>query len=86
MALFHSLLQLQVQNQIDFSEFSVHERLICPHKKQNCKFGDLENVSSGIPVATRYRSDLDIIRPEYTHPSGYFGVRAGACIRQNTVL
>ena len=31
------------------------------------------------------RSDLDIISPEYRRPSGFFGVRAGACIRQNTV-
>ena len=28
---------------------------------------------------------LDLIRPEYKRPSGFFGVRAGACIRQNTV-
>ena len=40
-----------------------------------------ETSSSGIPEATQHRSDLDIIRPEYTHPSGYLGVRAGACIR-----
>ena len=44
-----------------------------------------ETASLGIPEAARHRSDLDIIRPEYTRPSGFFGVRAGACIRQNTV-
>ena len=26
---------------------------------------------------------LELIRPEYTRPSGYLGVRAGACIRMN---
>ena len=29
--------------------------------------------------------DLELIRPEYTCPSGYLGVRAGVCIRQNMV-
>ena len=44
-----------------------------------------ETASSGIPEAARHHSDLDLIIPEYTHPSGFFGVPAGACIRQNTV-
>ena len=44
-----------------------------------------ETASSGTSEAVRHRSGLDIIRPEYTHPSGFFGVRAGACIQQNTV-
>ena len=44
-----------------------------------------ETASSGIPEADQHRSDLDIIRPEYTRPSGFFGVHAGACIGQNTV-
>ena len=30
--------------------------------------------------------DLDLIIPEYKRPSGFFGVRANACIRQNTVF
>ena len=38
------------------------------------------------PEAIRHRSDLDIIRPEYKSPCGLFGVRAGACIRQHTVI
>ena len=44
-----------------------------------------ETASSGIPEDTRHRSDSDIIRPEYRRPSRFFGVRAGTCIRQNTV-
>ena len=49
------------------SELSAHECWICPS-------------SSGIPKAARHHSDLDIIGPEYTHPSGYLGVHAGACV------
>ena len=46
----------------------------------NTQFALIENETSslGIPEAARHRSELDIITPEYTHPSGYLGVRAGA--------
>ena len=44
-----------------------------------------ETASSGIPEATRHCSNSDIIRPGYKRHSGFFGVCAGACIRQNTV-
>ena len=48
----------------------------------NARFALIKNEtsSSGIPEAACHRSDLDIIRPEYTRPSGYLGVLAGACI------
>ena len=48
------------------------------HQKRNCKFGN--------PQSRPTSFDLDVIIPEYKRPSGFFGVRAGACIRQNTVF
>ena len=49
-----------------FSELSAHDHLICPFKN--------ETATSGIPEAARHHSDLDIIRPEYSWPSGFAGV------------
>ena len=44
-----------------------------------------ETASLGIPEAAQHHFDLDLIIPEYKGPFGFFVVRAGACIWENTV-
>ena len=56
----------------------MHEHAIFPPLKMKLQVRES-------PEAAGHRSDLDIIRPEYKRPSGFFGVRTGTCIRQNTV-
>ena len=54
--------------------------MIFPPLKTKLQIRESPNLSDG-PTSF----DLDIIKLEYKRPSGLFGVRAGACIRQNTV-
>ena len=66
----NSLLQLQVQNHkksFYSSELSVHERSIFPSVKHNWHFRESPTLS-----------DSDLIRPEYTRPSGYLHSRERA--------
>ena len=44
-----------------------------------------ETGTFGNPQSRPTSFDLEVIRPEYTYPTGYLGVRAGACIRMNRV-
>ena len=48
----------------------------------NAQFSLIKNETGtfGNPRSCLTPFDLDQIRPEYTLPSGYLGVRAGACI------
>ena len=71
----NSLLQLQVQNHkkpFYSSGLGVHERSIFPSVKHNWHFRE-----SPTPF------DSDLIRPEYTCPSGYLGFHASVRIQLN---